>query len=200
MDISGGDTNTFLVTGLVEEATYTVSIVGTSQHLTSTVLPVPGPVILSELAQDVHKNNPIPLLCSLVLPPSTPAVVDMDSIKTTESTITLSWTAPPDATESEVTWELSGQTRRRAVRQTNNGTSGRLSRDQYSYTISGLRSGTSYAITITVFNPVGSSSTNFTHSTTEGCTVTLFCTILNSFLSNSKALVSLLLVVDHHQQ
>ena len=53
VDVRGGDTNTFLVTGLVQEATYTVSIVGTSQHLYSKTVPVPGPVILSELAQDV---------------------------------------------------------------------------------------------------------------------------------------------------
>ena len=168
VDVSGGDTNTFLVTGLVEEATYNVSIVGTSQHFPSiTIVVSGGPVILGELKIYV-KTDPIPSLCSLVLPPSTPTVIDMDSIKTTDSTITFSWTAPPDATESEVTWELSGQTRRRAVRQTNNGTSGRLSRDQNSYTISGLRSGTSYDITLTVFNPAGSSSINFTHTTAEG--------------------------------
>ena len=166
VDVSGGDTNTFVVTGLAEKTTYNVSIVGTSQHLPSTNVPVPGPVILGELKVYV-KTDPIPSLCSLVLPPSTPAVVDMDCIKTTDSTITLSWTVPPDATESEVTWELYGQTRRRAVRQDNDMTSGRLSRDQNSYTISGLRSGTSY-ITLTVFNPAGSSSTNFTHTTAEG--------------------------------
>ena len=100
--------------------------------------------------------------------PETPAV-DTDSIVTMISSfITLSWTIPPDATESEVTWELSGQTRRRAVRQDNDMTSGRLPRDQNSYTISGLRSGTSYDITVTVFNLAGGSSTTFTHTTAEG--------------------------------
>ena len=49
-DVSGGDTNTFLMTDLVEQATYTVSIVGTSQHLPSTTVPVSGgPVTLGEL-------------------------------------------------------------------------------------------------------------------------------------------------------
>ena len=166
--VSGGDTNTFPVTGLMEKATYIVSIVGTSQHLPSTNVPVPGgPVTLGELKMYVETDS-IPSLHSLVLPPSTPAVVDMDSTKTTDSTITLSWTLPPDATESEVTWELSEQTRRRAVRQDNDMTSGRLSKDQNSYTISGLRSGTSYDITVTVFNPAGGSSITFTHTTAEG--------------------------------
>ena len=56
VDVIGGDTNTFLVTGLVEEAIYNVSIVGTSQHLHSTTVPVPGPVILGELAKGVPNN------------------------------------------------------------------------------------------------------------------------------------------------
>ena len=47
VDISGGDTNSYTLTGLMEEATYTVSIVGTSQHFPSTTVPVPcGPVTL----------------------------------------------------------------------------------------------------------------------------------------------------------
>ena len=57
VDVSGGDTNTFLVTGLMEEATYTVCIVGTSQHLPSTTVSVSGgPVILGELKMHVFKN------------------------------------------------------------------------------------------------------------------------------------------------
>ena len=167
VDVNGGDTNSYTLTGLMEEATYTVSIVGTSQQLSSTTVSVSGPVILGEVKICV-KSDPIPSFCSLVLPPSAPAVVDMDSIKTTDSTITLSWTLPPDATASEVTWELSGQTRRRAVRQDNNMTSGRLPRDQNSYTISGLRSGTSYDITVTVFNPAGGNPVTFTQSTAGG--------------------------------
>ena len=60
VDISGGDTNTFLVTGLVEKATYTVSIVGTSQHFPSTSVPVSGgPVTLGKLKMYV-KTGPTP--------------------------------------------------------------------------------------------------------------------------------------------
>ena len=58
MNIDGGDTNTFLLAGLVDEATYNVSIVGTSQHLPSTTVPVPGSVILGELAKDIYKIRP----------------------------------------------------------------------------------------------------------------------------------------------
>ena len=69
--VSSGYTYSYtLTTGLMEEATYTVSIVGTSQHLPSTTVPVSGgPVTLGELKMYV-KTDPIPSLYSLVLPPS----------------------------------------------------------------------------------------------------------------------------------
>jgi hypothetical protein len=67
-----------------------------------------------------------------------------------------------------VSWELTEQRRRRGVRNAEGGTSGRLPADQNSYTIDKLRSGTSYDITVTVFNPAGSSSTTFTRSTEGG--------------------------------
>ncbi|CAI8055359.1 hypothetical protein GBAR_LOCUS30232 [Geodia barretti] len=93
----------------------------------------------------------------------------MDSIETTPTTITLSWSLPRNVTGSEVSWELTEQTtRRRGVRNAEGGTSGRLPADQDSYTIDKLSSGTSYDITVTVFNPIGSSSTTFTRSTEGG--------------------------------
>ena len=95
--------------------------------------------------------------------------VDTDSIETTPTTIIISWVIPPDVTGSEVSWELTGETRRRRrVRNAEGGTSGRLPAGQSSYTIDKLRSGTSYVITVTVFNPAGNSSTTFTRSTEEG--------------------------------
>ena len=101
--------------------------------------------------------------------------VDMDNIETSPTTITTSWSFPPDATGSEVSWELTGQMRRRRVSNAEGGTSGRLPKDQNSYTIGRLRSGTSYDITVTVFNPAGNSSNSFTHSTAEGyCTCSTF--------------------------
>ncbi|CAI8057623.1 Receptor-type tyrosine-protein phosphatase S [Geodia barretti] len=92
----------------------------------------------------------------------------MDSIETSP-TITIFWSLPPDVTGSEVSWELTEQTRRRRrVRNAERGTSGPLSADENSYTIDKLRYGTSYDITVTVFNPAGSSSTTFTRSTEGG--------------------------------
>ena len=91
--------------------------------------------------------------------------VDTDNI---ETTITISWSLPPDTTGSEVSWELTERTRRRQVSNAEGGTSGPLAADQNSYTIDKLRSGTSYDITVTVFNPAGGSSTTFTHSAAEG--------------------------------
>ena len=78
-------------------------------------------------------------------PVSTPAqpVVNTDALVATADTITLSWTVPPDVTGSEVSWELTEQTRRRRqVRNAEGGTSGRLPADQNSYTIDKLRNGT----------------------------------------------------------
>ncbi|CAI8028411.1 hypothetical protein GBAR_LOCUS16207, partial [Geodia barretti] len=96
-------------------------------------------------------------------------VVDTDAIVATADKITLSWSLPPGVTGSEVSWELTEQTRRRRrVRNAEGGTSGRLPADRNSYTIDKLRSGTSYDITVTVFNPAGNSSTTFTRSTEGG--------------------------------
>ena len=95
-------------------------------------------------------------------------MVDMDSVETTTSTITLSWTAPSGVTGSQVSWELADTARRRGICNVEGGTSGRLPGDQNLYTILRLRSETSYDITVTVFNPAGSSFTTFTHSTTDG--------------------------------
>ena len=50
------------------------------------------------------------------------------------------------------------------MRNAEGGSSDRLSGN--SYTIEGLRSDTSYDITLTIFNPAGSASTTFTRSTT----------------------------------
>ena len=86
------------------------------------------------------------------------------SIVVSPTTITLSWSLPTDVTGSEVSWELTDLTR---VRSGEGGTSGRLPGGQNSYTIGRLRGGTSYDITVRVFNPAGNSSTTFTHSTTD---------------------------------
>ena len=123
------------------------------------------------------------ILHSSVPIPEKPTV-NINIIETSPTTITISWSVPTDANESEVSWELTEQTRRRrGVRNAEGGTSGRLPAKQNSYTILRLRSGTSYEVTLTVFNPAGSSFTTFTHSTTEGwCTEMVYISSLRPFL------------------
>ena len=48
--VSGGSTKTFLVTGLLRQATYTLSVTATSEHLFSTTLTV-DPIKLSGFMQ-----------------------------------------------------------------------------------------------------------------------------------------------------
>ena len=52
-DVSGGSTNTFLVTGLLRQATYTLSITAISEHLPSTTVNVGDPIKLGELSESV---------------------------------------------------------------------------------------------------------------------------------------------------
>ncbi|CAI8031727.1 Receptor-type tyrosine-protein phosphatase F, partial [Geodia barretti] len=140
VDIDGDSSNSYTLTGLTNGQTYTISIVA--------------------IAPNRPTSSPIEAQVSLVGVPEKPTV-DMDNIETSPTTITTSWSFPPDATGSEVSWELTGHMRRRRVSNAEGGTSGRLSNDQNSYTIGRLRSGTSYDIAVTVFNPAGNSSTTW---------------------------------------
>ena len=88
--------------------------------------------------------------------------VDEDSITTTPTSISFSWSLPAGSTASQVSWRLTGRGRR-AGRNAEGGTSGPITGD--SYTITDLSSGTSYNIILTIFNPAGNSSTTFTIST-----------------------------------
>ena len=102
----------------------------------------------------------------IVAPPVSPVVET--SVLSATVPISLSWTLQPNLTGFQVSWELANQTRRRAVYGTGGGTSGQLPEDQNSYTINALRSGRSYDVTVTVFNPAGNSSTTLTQSITGG--------------------------------
>ena len=51
VNISDGITNIYTLTGLLRQATYTLSITATSEHLSSTTLSVGDPIKLSELMQ-----------------------------------------------------------------------------------------------------------------------------------------------------
>ena len=105
-----------------------------------------------------------------MLPPVEPTVEEVVELGST--TISLSWTVSDDSvvTGSLVMWEIAstGGSSARAVRDDGSGSSGLLGRTIRSYTIRGLRSSTSYLITVTLINPAGNSSLQVTLSTTEG--------------------------------
>ena len=96
--------------------------------------------------------------------------VDTDATEVGPTTISLSWSVPGGTvvTTSLVLWEITSSVgpSARAVRDDGSGSSGEISGT--SYTITGLRSSTSYIITVTLINPAGNSSVQVTLSTTEG--------------------------------
>ena len=53
VDVSGGYTDNHLLTGLQNEASYTISIVGTSEHLPSDRVDYPNSIPLGEFLQCV---------------------------------------------------------------------------------------------------------------------------------------------------
>ena len=90
--------------------------------------------------------------------------VSMDSIMTTPTTISLSWSVPSSSvvTSYEVMWQKSssssaGSSSPSTRAEDGVGTSGEISDGSTSYTIVGLESETLYSITVRVNNPAGSS-------------------------------------------
>jgi len=58
VDVSGGSTDNHLLTGLHNGASYTISIVGTSEHLPSDRVDYPNSITLSELLQHMSLYVP----------------------------------------------------------------------------------------------------------------------------------------------
>ena len=58
VDVSGGSTDNHLLTGLQNGVSYTISIVGTSEHLPSDRVDYPSSIILSELLQHMSLYVP----------------------------------------------------------------------------------------------------------------------------------------------
>ena len=95
----------------------------------------------------------IPWVTYPPVPPPDQPTIDMDSIKVTSNSITLSWSVDKYVTSSEVVWRASnGGVTTKA--DGDEGTSGRIT--DSTYTIGGLKSDTEYTITVTVVNPAGS--------------------------------------------
>ena len=166
--VDGGSTDSHTLTGLQNGATYTIAIVATSQHLPSEAIErviVLGKVYMMVIC-DCFITTP-----AITVPPPDMLTVDREAAELGPTTITLSWTVPDGSvvTGSLVMWELasSGGSSARAVRDDGSGSElldGTIRR----YTIRGLRSSTTYHITVTLINPAGNSSLQITLSTTEG--------------------------------
>ena len=142
--VSGGSTDNYLLTGLVMEASYTISIVATQQ------LPSDAVVVEITLSEEKTYSNmyaTFSVCVYIVSAPDQPSVSAVTSI--TATSISLSWSVPSGSvvTSSEVMW-------REASSGTSEGTSGSLT--DTSYTIDQLESTTDYNVTVTVSNTAGS--------------------------------------------
>ena len=167
--VDDGSTDSHTLTGLQNGATYTISIVATSQHLPSEVNVVEPDIMLGKACVLVTRFITTP---AITVPPSNMPTVDTETAELGPTSISLSWTVPEDVvvTGSLVIWELasSGGSSARAVRDYGSGSSELLDGAIRSYTIEELRSSTSYLITVILINPAGNSSMQVTLSTTEG--------------------------------
>ena len=142
--VSGGSTDNYLLTGLVMEASYTISIIATSQQFPSDAVVVEITLSKKKTYSNVYAT--FSLYMHVVPAPGQPIVSAVTSI--TATSISLSWSVPSGSvvTSSEVMW-------REASSGTSEGTSGSLT--DTSYTIDQLES-TTITITITVSNTAGS--------------------------------------------
>ena len=147
--VSGGSTDNYLLTGLVMEASYTISIIATSQQFPSDAVVVEITLSKKKTYSNMYATFS---LCMHVVPaPGQPIVSAVTSI--TATSISLSWSVPSGSvvTSSEVMW-------REASSGTSEGTNGNLT--DTSYTIHQLESNTDYNITVTVSNTAGSTDSH----------------------------------------
>ena len=107
------------------------------------------------------------LILHLSVPPPVEPSISVVSI--TATSISLSWSVPTDqmVTSSEVIWQvLRNET---AITEADSdGISGSINVTSYMYTIYGLKSSTSYRITVTVTNIAGNNTSSLVVITTEG--------------------------------
>ena len=156
-DVSGGHSDSYTLTGLVKEDTYTISITATSQVFSSS--PITVEVTLSE------EDPLIQLLILFSLPPvPPPGVVSVSVSSITASSISLSWSV---ASGSVASWEV-------VWRETDRGTessSGSLTGT--SYTIDQLESTTIYTVTVRASNVAGTTDSQPITFSTGECVYTL---------------------------
>ena len=157
-DVSGGHSDSYTLTGLVKEDTYTISIMATSQVFSSS--PITVELTLSE-------EDPIIQLLILfsLSPVPAPGVVSVSVGSITASSISLSWSV---ASGSVASWEV-------VWRETDRGTessSGSLTGT--SYTIDQLESTTIYTVTVRASNVAGTTDSQPITFSTGECVMCIY--------------------------
>ena len=147
VDVSGGSIDNHLLTDLQNGTSYTISIVGTSEHFFSDRVDLPDSITLSKLL-----NTPCVSVCvskgiSTLSSDPAPGQPSVTVSSTTATTISLFWSVPSGSMVDsyEVMWEGDG------TRSSTTITDGSTS-----YTITGLEEDSSYTITVTATNASGS--------------------------------------------
>ena len=146
VDTSGGLTDNHLLTGLQNGASYTISIVGTSEHFFSDSLDYPNSIPLSELL------NSYVLHFSLYSTWSVPGMPIANVSSATATTISLSWSVPNSSVDNYVvTWKRDNAGECPVKHEGNR----HITDGSLSYTIEQLEEDSNYTITLTAVNAAG---------------------------------------------
>ena len=186
VDVSGGDTNSYSLTGLTNGETYSISIVATSDHFFSDSVSTDMSVNLGE--QSV-KTGFLGII-SLFAVPGKPEIATMTV--STAITISLSWSVPSSSVVTEYLIEWQRDTSVGCSDEDQNSTT--ITDGSTSYTISGLEEDSRYTITVTASNTAGSSevSNSVTAVTEEaGERLSLLVVLVYGPLSHSSICPSL---------
>ena len=155
-DVSGGSTDNYLLTGLQNGDSYTISILATSQHFFSDIFAFQEVTLSKTKRKCMEIIIMMSLHCLPVPLPGQPSISGVTTI--TATSISVSWSVPSGSvvTSSEVMWLVfsSGGGSGSTTKADGSGTSGSIA--STSYTIQELESGTNYSITVTVANAAGS--------------------------------------------
>ena len=150
VDVSGGSTDYYTLTGLQNGANYIISIVGTSEHFFSAEVEVT--VSLGEKDSPLSLQSSFLYMC--VCATAVPGQPSVTVSSTTAITISLSWSVPGGSVEDsyEVMWER--DTLGECGDEDEGSTT--ITDGSASYTITGLEEDSSYAIAVTATNAAGS--------------------------------------------
>ena len=159
MSVDGGSTDNYTLTSLTNGETYTISIVATSNTLTSDTVTANMAVGLSKFNIFIVKGN----LTHSAAVPSEPSV---SSNSTTATSISLSWSVPSGSVVDEylIQWvrDTSG-----ACPDEDTDSTTISGGSATSHTIPGLEEDSTYTITVTASNAAGNVSNTVTAVTLE---------------------------------